>query len=505
MAAGAIVLLGIVVALVVGFSSGSGQTVSAGRVGKVRRGPMVINTIEEGAVEAERKKEIQNDLRWSVTITEVVPDGTRVNKGDTIIVFECKELTDAISRQKLDLASAENLYIEASEKLKITDKELKNKVYKARQKLTDAKEDLKRWAEAEWPIKLGEAKKKVMLKERDLLLTQADLEFMHVANNDPDLRDNPPYSQKQIDAKQLDVDKTQVDLEKIKSELDMLKEYDGPRDSRKKGAAVRDAELELERAEVEARTKMMVDEATATSRKSRLEMHQNKLKELEEDFAKLEVTADRSGLVIYKTSRHPWDRSEVTVGVGEKIRPRQLLMIIPDMTSLRVRTKVAEAIVNQIKPGQEVIIHLDAKPDLVITGKVERVPPMPDPARWWDRRSTRFYTIRVKVDEEHKDELLPEMTAEVELILGRLDNVLQVPIAAVFAEQEKRYCWRLSGGKRQKVTVKIGRMNDSAVEIVSGLQEGDKVLLVQPEDLIGPEFEEAKSAPPGRQQAKKGR
>lgn len=72
------------------------------------------------------------------------------------------------------------------------------------------------------------------------------------------------------------------------------------------------------------------------------------------------------------------------------------------------------------------------------------------------------------------------MTAEVELVLERVENVLQVPIAAVFAEQEKTYCWRMNGSAPERVSVKVGRMNEKRVEIVAGLAEGDRVLLAPP-------------------------
>ena len=55
-----------------------------------------------------------------------------------------------------------------------------------------------------------------------------------------------------------------------------------------------------------------------------------------------------------------------------------------------------------------------------------------------------------------------------------------VPVAVVFVEQEKTFCYVVSGGRVRRAPVKVGRMNDQDLEIASGLNEGDEVLLVPP-------------------------
>ena len=127
---------------------------------------------------------------------------------------------------------------------------------------------------------------------------------------------------------------------------------------------------------------------------------------------------------------------------------------------------------------------------------------MPDPQPWWDQRNTKYYTVDIEIDPEYIEGILPEMTADVELILDRLDNILQVPIAAVFSEGDETFCWKVTGrSKRTKVPVKVGRSNETHVEILEGILEGDTVLLVPPEGVV--DTGEAKkvrpeaAAPPG--------
>jgi hypothetical protein len=72
------------------------------------------------------------------------------------------------------------------------------------------------------------------------------------------------------------------------------------------------------------------------------------------------------------------------------------------------------------------------------------------------------------------------MTTEVEVELARLDNVLYVPVAAVFSSGGKTFCYRVEDGDYEKVYVTLGRMNSTQVQILSGLKEGEEVLLAPP-------------------------
>ena len=83
-------------------------------------------------------------------------------------------------------------------------------------------------------------------------------------------------------------------------------------------------------------------------------------------------------------------------------------------------------------------------------------------------------------------------------MLARLENVLSIPIAAVFTAHDKTYCWRMKGKERERVRVNVGQMNDTRVQILAGLAEGDRVLLIQPEGTEEEPFDQKKPEGPGR-------
>jgi len=471
-------------------ASGPGGGVPAtATVAVAARGPMVVSLIESGEVEAEKRKVISNECRWPVIIKEIVADGTTVKPGQTIVQFECKELLDRISQQRLEVTAAENHYIEAQQQLRIRVKELHNAVERAKQNLLKAREDLERYQEAGWPIELGDAENWIRRVQGQYALAKDKLEFKQEANANQELMS--PYSENEIRADELEVERLEQELTKARSNLDMLKKFGHPQELRRLKWQVVEAEAAYERAEIEQETGRLVAEANEKSRQRQLEMQKSELDELLEDEKKLIIKAEKEGLVVYDTgNRRWWSSEDTTVAVGEKIEPRRQLMIIPDMTTLQVTTKVYEAVVDQVRPGVPAFIRLDARAGVVLRGTVSKVSTLPDHQNRWLNPGVKIFNVTVEFDEgEDLTGLKPGMSAQVELVLDELDDVLQVPVAAVFSEQEENFCWRLNGrGEAERTPVELGKMNDSHVQILSGLAAGDRVLLSEPEptaDMIG--------------------
>jgi len=476
--AGVAVFIAVAVGVYVGWNGWGGDDANYdGATAMVRRGELVVTINESGEIEAERRTVIRNEVPYSAIITYVVEEGTVVRKGDKIIAFECKELTDATEKQHLTVTDARNEYTQASENLALKKREMDNAVRKAEQAVEDAKIDLERYEKGEAPNNIRDARSKIQLAERDLKLAQSNLQFKLEVNKDPEL--NSPYSASEIEADRLSVERLELARQKAVADLQMLETYDHPREMRRLRMAVEDAEIDLERRELERKRELVKAEATEQAKLYTLRAQEEKLKELEEYEKKLVILAEEEGLVVYDTGGSRYRPSNVTVAVGERIEPRQQLMIIPEMSTLRVKTKVYEAMIQYVHPGLKAFVRLDAQPGEVLSGEVTKVAVLPNSQNRWLNPDVKIFDVTVRMDNPPPG-LKPGMTAEVELVVARLPDVLKVPVAAVFTQQERTYCYRLQNGKAQQVDVRIGCMNDREVEIVAGLSEGDEVLLVPP-------------------------
>jgi len=464
----------------------------------VERGPMLVSVTETGEVTAEEREVITNTARWSVVIKELAEEGKIVKPGDLIIHMECKELDDAMLDQALDVDTADRAYQTAATRLIVARKTMANKVSKAEQAVTDAQDDLKKYVEGEWPVQLAETQSKILLADEELQLARHTLKTMLEINKDPEL--GQPYSDSEIRNEQLKVTRLELNLKKAQDEKAILEDYTHKRTVRDKETAVKDAQLDLETARLEAETEIRLAEGTDASAKMRLTKQQDRLKELREDAEKLIVRAKKAGLVVYETRRHRW-QAPVTVAVGEEIRPNQQLMIIPNMETLQVETRVYEAIREQVEVGQRALIRLDARPGRVIEGHIGKVAPLPNTQNPWLSPDVKVYPTVVKFkDNADLEGLKPGMSAEVEVILAELTDVLSVPIASVFAIGEATYCFRADGqGGYERVRVTLGRTSETRAQILEGLEAGERVLLAPPPGVrVGKKAKtEAEAGPPG--------
>ncbi len=463
--------------LAAGGGNGPGEL---GPTAPVERGPLVVKVVESGEIKAAKETTIRNELRWPAVILEVVENGTLVEPNDVLIRFECNELLEAKEQKELAVADANNDFTSAEQNLALRRDEMASKLRKAENALIDANKALERYVQGEYDIKLQEYHTDIDIARRNLAVAKDQLEVKLKVNEDPELKGL--YSEKVIEAARFEVSKQEAALEKAQMRLAMFKEFDHPKTLRQLRTEVADAELGLKRAHMEADREVIKAESHLAARKSRLEMLQEQLSEMIEDEKNLVVRAEKQGLVVYDTGRRRW-QPDTEIAEGEKVQPRQQLMVIPDMTTLEVRTQVFESLYKLAQPGVEAIIRLDVEPDSNYPGEISEVAPLAGRAHWFNP-GVKVYRVRVQFDEVPSG-LKPNMTAKVEMILDRKQDVLHVPIASVFTEQDKTYVWRESRSGPEKVIVKIGQSNEERVEILSGLAEGDEVYLAPPESPAG--------------------
>ncbi len=157
--------------------------------------------------------------------------------------------------------------------------------------------------------------------------------------------------------------------------------------------------------------------------------------------------------------------------IVQGISEAQALLTIADMSKMEIKAQVDETDIGKIKAGQQVSFTVDAYTDKIFTGKVTSI----------SRNATTssnvvYYPVYIAVDSP-EDLLYPTMTARVTITVGERKNVLVVPLAAVKEENRQKYVQVLTYGKSQNVTVQTGLKDDENIEIISGLNEADMIII----------------------------
>ena len=124
-------------------------------------------------------------------------------------------------------------------------------------------------------------------------------------------------------------------------------------------------------------------------------------------------------------------------------------------------------------------IDVEALSEVVLQGKVKNVAPFFDSMRNWMLGGVKEYATTVEIDQLPTDGggLKPGMTAEVQVLVAELSDVLIVPIAAVAESEGAYYCFVVGPFGVQRRVVSIGKSNESFVEVREGIERGHYVLL----------------------------
>jgi len=154
-----------------------------------------------------------------------------------------------------------------------------------------------------------------------------------------------------------------------------------------------------------------------------------------------------------------------------------LVMTIGDTSEVYVKGKVDESDIGKVYLGQPARIRVETFKDKTFTGHVTKISPM-----GVEKDNVTTFEVRVSINNPG-GELKAEMTANAEIILDEHKNVLMIPEGAILYDKDKKASTEVPDPKakdgKRKVALNIGISNGAKTEVLSGLKEGDQVVLQQ--------------------------
>jgi membrane fusion protein (multidrug efflux system) len=162
--------------------------------------------------------------------------------------------------------------------------------------------------------------------------------------------------------------------------------------------------------------------------------------------------------------------SERYVKIGNTIAVGDPVFRVTSFDPLVAYLHVPEREYRNIKEGQLVGIEVDALPGQPIVASVTRVGPIVDPA-------TGTFKITIEITDPEK-RIKPGMFGRVAIVYDKHENALQVPRSAILDEDEQTSVFVVVDDKATRRTVTTGYSNKGMVEIVAGLDDGDRIITV---------------------------
>ncbi|MDF1588088.1 MAG: efflux RND transporter periplasmic adaptor subunit [Gammaproteobacteria bacterium] len=159
----------------------------------------------------------------------------------------------------------------------------------------------------------------------------------------------------------------------------------------------------------------------------------------------------------------------LNVREGFYVKPGVNLMTIGELSTVWVEAEVFERQVEQVQVGQPVTMTLDYMPGRKWLGQVNYVYPT---------LNSETRTVRVRLRFDNEDYLLkPNMFAQVDISTGEGKERLMIPSEALIRTGEQdRVVLALGDGKFKSITVTVGQIGESFVEITSGIEPGEEVV-----------------------------
>ena len=242
-------------------------------------------------------------------------------------------------------------------------------------------------------------------------------------------------------------------------------------------ATQRQVKIDLEKTE---RTyKQTVENYSLRLQKARADMReveanlakaQRKLNEYNKLKGEFVIKAPKSGMLNYKRG---WDGKKQ--GVGSQISAwDNVVATLPNLSAMNSRTYINEIDISKVADRQNAEIEVDAFPGKLFTGEVHEVANMGEQL---PNSNAKVFEVIIHIN-EFDSILRPSMTTKNRIITKIIDTALYLPIECINANDSVIFVY--SGRYRKQVIT--GKSNETDIIILAGLEEGDEVYLLPPDN-----------------------
>jgi multidrug efflux system membrane fusion protein len=169
------------------------------------------------------------------------------------------------------------------------------------------------------------------------------------------------------------------------------------------------------------------------------------------------LQADKPGVV-----------ASITAEAGQVVGAGQPVMTVVQDGEREVEISVPENRIEELRKAQQLKVTFWALSNIAIDGKVREIAPMADPV-------TRTYKVRIRLVNP-MPEIKLGMTATVVVQGSGVAKTIYIPLSAVYQRTDTPAVWVVSGDKIALRPIKTGNFSNGTIEVLEGLQQGDRIV-----------------------------
>jgi HlyD family secretion protein len=441
----------------------------------VKRAPFQITAIERGFLDSMKNAVLTSKVEGSNTIISIVPEGTHVKEGDLICELDSSALVDKETQQQIAVTTAKALLDTAQENVEIQNQQNASDIAAAELALTLAELDLKKFT-----LEGGDydQQRRALLSQvtlmKDKLQQSEELEAYTER-----LVKKGFKTQNELVSIRITKQSDTINLKLAEDQLYLLEKFTKERTLKELEANAVEFGREVERVKLKAKSALNQKESERDSRLLAHKIEIDRLERLQAQIKACKIYAPQDGQVIYVNQRDGRSSDQVLIEEGATVRERQQIVTLPDLSEMKVNARVHESRISLMRTGLPVTVKVDAFPDETFRGQVSSVASVPSSTGSSYMRDIKEYeaVIRLMDDESKVSKLRPGLTAQLEVLVESRDDVLQAPIQSVLNVVGKPVAFAVVDGRVQRRDVQVGQTNERVIEILSGLNEGDRVVM----------------------------
>ena len=189
------------------------------------------------------------------------------------------------------------------------------------------------------------------------------------------------------------------------------------------------------------------------------------LSALEKSYEDTRVTSPINGLIARKH-----------VDVGTMVNDGSPLFRVVDLSTVKLVVGVPQATIGNVKPGSAAYVNISGINNGTFEGYVKNVSPQADEA-------TGSFMVEIYVKNTTDAKIRAGMTASVNLIVSAADELLVVPDHSIVTKNGGNYVYLLDNDYAKLTEIELGKKYGKQVEVLEGLSEGDKIVVVGMKNL----------------------
>jgi len=214
-----------------------------------------------------------------------------------------------------------------------------------------------------------------------------------------------------------------------------------------------------------AQQKSQLIQAENAYKKAKVDASYSELKERElaykaaqENYEKTLIKAPFAGRI-----------AEILAYEGDSISPSTRIIYLVNREKMYVDVDIDEVDIKEISVGQRAKVTFDAYPELKLPALVSSISPLAT-------SKGGITVVEVTLELTQSDpRIMPGFSAEVEITVEEVHNVIRIPTEAVVEEGGRHFVLLVKKGEPQITPVKVGKGNEEYIEVTSGLRENDRI------------------------------